>query len=41
MTTVLIAATVVISLAGFGFAAWTLAQTNKELQRRKAQTPDS
>jgi multisubunit Na+/H+ antiporter MnhC subunit len=40
MTTALIAATVVISLAGLGFAAWTMVQTHKEVERRKAQTPE-
>ncbi|MGV6487578.1 MULTISPECIES: hypothetical protein [Stenotrophomonas] len=35
MTTALIAATVVISIAGFGFAAWTLIQSHKDVQRQR------
>lgn len=40
MTTALIAATVVVSLAGLGFAAWTMVQTHKEVERRKAHSSE-
>lgn len=40
MTTALIAATVVISLAGLGYAAWTMVKTHKELQQRKTHASE-
>jgi flagellar basal body-associated protein FliL len=40
MTTALIAATVVISLAGLGYAAWTMVQTHKEVRQRKSHTSE-
>lgn len=40
MTVLLIAATAVISVAGLGFAAWTMFQTHKEVQRRQARNPE-
>jgi membrane-anchored protein YejM (alkaline phosphatase superfamily) len=40
MTEILVAATVVIALVALGFAAWMMVKTHKEVERRKAQTPE-
>lgn len=40
MTTILVASTVVIALVALGLAAWTMVQTHREVQRRKARKPE-
>ena len=40
MTEILVASTVVIALVALGFAAWSLVQTHKEVQRRKARNSE-